>query len=148
MKLTEKEKLLLKDLKTEERLCIDKYNKGVEAANCKNLKNLFSSIVEKEQGHLNTLEKIEKGIEVEPKKASPKKQQPNLKSTVTGAKAQSDAYLCQDALTSEKQISSVYNTSVFEFAQPKLRNVLSQIQGEEQGHGLLLYNYMAQNKMY
>ena len=46
-----------------------------------------------------------------------------------------------------KYVSATYNTSVFEFAQPKLRNVLNHIQKEEQEHGLKIYQYMSANNM-
>ena len=49
MKLTEKEKLLLKDLKTAEQLCIDKYTEYSNKATDKKLKNIFSSIKSKEE---------------------------------------------------------------------------------------------------
>jgi spore coat protein CotF len=48
----------------------------------------------------------------------------------------------------EKHVSAVYNTAVFEFAQPLLRDVFASIQKEEQNHGEKLNNYMAENGMY
>ncbi|MDD3202923.1 MAG: spore coat protein, partial [Pygmaiobacter massiliensis] len=55
---------------------------------------------------------------------------------------------CADALSTEKHVSSVYDTSVFEFAQPELRNALNHIQGEEQGHGKQIYDYMSSHGLY
>jgi spore coat protein CotF len=69
----------------------------------------------------------------------------------TGASTQSkqkDSYLCTDLLSTEKHVSSVYNTAVFEFKDTNIRNVLNHIQKEEQQHGEQIYNYMAQNGMY
>lgn len=59
-----------------------------------------------------------------------------------------DAYLCRDALAMEKHMSSVYDTSVFEFTSPVLRDTLAHIQKEEQNHGETLYDYMQTNGMY
>ena len=61
---------------------------------------------------------------------------------------QADAYLCEDALGTEKHVSAVYDTSVFEFAQPQARQVLNHLQKEEQEHGQMIYAYMARNGMY
>ena len=59
-----------------------------------------------------------------------------------------DAYLCKDALSMEKHVSSVYNTGVFEFSSAVLRDALAHIQKEEQNHGEQLYNYLSCNNMY
>ena len=59
-----------------------------------------------------------------------------------------DAYLCRDALSMEKHVSSVYNTGVFEFSSPVLRDTLAHIQKEEQNHGEKLYSYLAASGMY
>ena len=61
---------------------------------------------------------------------------------------QNDAYLCSDALTTEKYVSSDYNISIFEFTENNIRDVLNHIQKEEQEHGKAIYDYMAQNGMY
>ncbi|MDP4118719.1 MAG: spore coat protein [Bacillota bacterium] len=61
---------------------------------------------------------------------------------------QKDKYLCQDALTTEKHVSSSYNTSIFEFKDTGFRDALNHIQKEEQQHGEQIYNYMSQNGMY
>ena len=42
MTLTQKEKDLLKDLKDQEKLCVDKYKKHADAASYPQIKNLFS----------------------------------------------------------------------------------------------------------
>jgi len=59
-----------------------------------------------------------------------------------------DKYLCEDALSTEKYVSSTYNTSIFEFTDTNIRNVLNHIQKEEQEHGERIYSYMPQNGMY
>ena len=61
---------------------------------------------------------------------------------------QQDSYLCTDALSTEKHVSSVYNTGIFEFKDPGIREALNHIQKEEQQHGEQIYNYMEINGMY
>ncbi len=61
---------------------------------------------------------------------------------------QKDSYLCTDLLSTEKHVSSVYNTAIFEFKDTGIRDVLNHIQKEEQRHGEQIYNYMSQNGMY
>ena len=60
----------------------------------------------------------------------------------------SDAFLCKDALAMEKHVSGLYDTSIFEFSSPVLRDTLNHIQKEEQNHGEQLYEYMSKNNMY
>lgn len=62
--------------------------------------------------------------------------------------SQRDGYLCTDALSTEKFISSTYNTAIFEFKDANIRQALNHIQKEEQEHGEKIYNYMSQNGMY
>ena len=69
-------------------------------------------------------------------------------STLGGADKAADAFLCGDALAMEKHVSSVYDTSIFEFSSPELRAALNHIQTEEQQHGEKLYAYMKCNNMY
>ena len=152
MKLTEKEKLLLKDLKTAEQLCIDKYTEYMGKATDKKLKNIFSGIKTKEEEHLKTVQKIMDGKSVSVNNGSKAKSGNNASSVkatqnLSEKDKKHNAYLCQDALSTEKYVSATYNTSVFEFAQPKLRNVLNHIQKEEQEHGLKIYQYMSANNM-
>lgn len=151
MNLTQKETELLKDLKSQEKLCIEKYNKYSEEACDGKLKSLFSQIGQVEQQHLNTLNQIggtptQAESTSQPATASP--DAPAQTSQCSGAEKQKDAFLCSDALTTEKHASSLYDTSIFEFKDPATRYTLNQIQKEEQGHGEKIYNYMSQNNMY
>ena len=59
-----------------------------------------------------------------------------------------DAFLCKDALSMEKHVSSVYDTGIFEFCSTTVRDTLAHIQKEEQNHGEKLYSYLAANNMY
>ena len=147
MKLTQKETSLLKDLKMAEEVCIEKYGRYADDAKDPCLKNLFTSILQIEQGHLNTIGKIMKGESVKPSasKKSPKTAPECTAKPVSAKDKKFDAYLCQDALAMEKHVSGVYDTSIFEFNDPTLRDVLNGIQKEEQNHGKMIYDYLSTN---
>lgn len=149
MTLTPKETSLLKDLKSQEQLCIDKYTRYTAQACDTGLKDLFSSICNTERTHLQTVTDILNGSEPH-ETASPTATTYVYtgKSACDETSRQSDAYLCRDALAMEKHVSSVYDTSIFEFTSPKLRDTLAHIQKEEQNHGEQLYSYLAANGMY
>ena len=61
MQLTPKESSLIKDLKDQEQLCIDKYQKHSSCAKDEQLKTLFTQIAAVEKTHLDTLTKLEQG---------------------------------------------------------------------------------------
>ena len=151
MTLTQKETTLLNDLKSQEQICIEKYRKYSDAAHDPTLKNLFSTLSQNEQKHLDTITQMLSGAEVKMPAAPPSATEAKLEckmSTCNETEKQNDAYLCKDALAMEKHVSSVYDTSVFEFSSPTLRDTLSHIQKEEQNHGEQLYNYLSCNNMY
>ena len=151
MTLTQKETTLLSDLKSQEQLCIEKYTKYSEMAHDPELKNLFTALTTNEQKHLDTINQILGGTEVTMPAQSPSAVDAKLTcnmSQVSESEKQQDAYLCKDALSMEKHVSSVYNTGVFEFSSPVLRDTLAHIQKEEQNHGEKLYNYLSCNNMY
>ena len=151
LQLTQKELSLLKDLKGQEKLCVEKYTKYASSALDPQLKELFTSIANVEQQHLNTLTSIEQG-------GIPQNSQGTgqaIKSTFSNTYGmgetpdkQSDCYLCSDLLADEKHVSSVYDTSIFEFREQVLRDALNSIQKEEQSHGKAIYDYMSVNNMY
>jgi spore coat protein CotF len=60
----------------------------------------------------------------------------------------SDKDLCNDILMTEKFVSGAYNTAIFEFRDPQIRNILNHIQKEEQQHGEVVFNYMEKNGLY
>ena len=150
MVLTQKESTLIKDLKGQEQLCIDKYTKHAECAHDPQLKQLFTRIAGVEREHLNTLNQIESGATPaagDSKQATVPTFTAYHTQSETPEKKQ-DCYLCTDLLTTEKHASTLYNTCVFEFTQPALRQVLNHIQTEEQQHGEQIYRYMQANSMY
>jgi spore coat protein CotF len=152
MQLTQKETSFLKDLKEQEQICVEKYGKYAADARDQQLKGLLTQIGQTEQQHLETISQIMSGTV--PTMQSGQGKQPKLNFTPTYGAGPSDqnkskdSYLCTDLLSTEKHVSSVYNTAVFEFKDTNIRNILNHIQKEEQQHGEQLYNYMAQNGMY
>lgn len=151
MTLTQKETSLLTDLKSQEQICIEKYGKYSAEACDPELKSLFSKIKATEENHLQTVNRILGGEEV--KMAAPPPTAESAKITPVASscpadKKSADAFLCKDALSMEKHVSSVYDTAIFEFSSPILRDTLNHIQKEEQNHGEELYEYMKANGMY
>lgn len=149
--LTEKETLLLKDEKSHEELCIKKYTKSINEAHDPQLKQVFTEILNHEQQHLNSINSIMSGQVPninQGQQQQQKQPQSSQNPTQSGTFDANDADLCQDALTTEKYISSTYNTTIFEFRDPQIRQVLNHIQKEEQEHGEKIYQYMASHGMY
>lgn len=148
--LSQKETTLLKDLKGQEKLCEEKYKKSAETASDPQLKQLFNDLAAVEHHHHEMLSQIENGtvptnIQAPSVNGAPFSQTYGMGSEPTKDK---DMYLCSDLLTTEKHVSSLYNTCVFEFGQHELRQVLNQIQTDEQKHGEQIYKYMQANNMY
>ena len=150
--LTQKETSLLKDMKEQEKLCVEKYTKHAKAAHDPQLQSLFNSIAAIEKHHLELLTQMETGQS--PASGAGAEEQ---KGTTTfqafypatdTPEKQQYAYLCADLLATEKHASALYNTCVFEFGQPALRKTLNQIQTDEQHHGEQLWQYMKVNGMY
>lgn len=151
MQLTQKETTLLSDLKSQEKLCVEKYTKYASSALDPQLKELFTSIANVEQQHLNTITQIENGNTAQPSQGSSQ----SVKTTFTSnygmgdtPDKQADAYLCADLLADEKHVSSLYDTCIFEFKEQAIRDTLNHIQKEEQQHGKAIYDYMSVNNMY
>lgn len=149
MQLTQKETGLLKDLKDQEQLCADKYSKHSSCASDPQLKNLFSSLAQVERTHYDTVCQMEQGTV--PQMSSSNQSKPVFTATYGGVNSpekQADMYLCSDLLASEKHVSQLYDTCIFEFKDENARNALNHIQKEEQQHGKLIYDYMQINGMY
>lgn len=149
MTLSQKEQELLKDLQTQEKLCVDKYNKHAECAVDPQLKEMFSKIAQTEQQHLNCINSIINGTV--PQNGGGNKPQPSFKAFHSFADTpdkKTDCYLCTDLLTTEKHASQLYDTCIFEFSDENARRVLNQIQTDEQNHGKMIYDYMQANSMY
>lgn len=70
------------------------------------------------------------------------KPSPNMAATNT------DKDILTDMLMTEKYVSAAYNTSIFEFSNAQVRDVLNHIQKEEQKHGEAIFMYMKNKGMY
>jgi spore coat protein CotF len=153
--LTQKEKMILQDQKNAEQVCIEKYNNYASQAQDPQLKQLFQSYASQEQQHLDTLNQILSGQvpnmmgQQQNQQQGQTTQQMGMQSSMQGAMGgQGDAMLCNDALMTEKHVSSAYNTAVFEFRDSGIRQALNHIQKEEQQHGEGIFNYMQSKGMY
>ena len=149
MDFTEKERTMLGELKSHERLCIEKYKRHSECAADSQLKSLFQGLSEEENKHLQSLEQISMGTV--PPINSAEKPLPSFSAKYKAAlspEKTADMYLCTDVLSGEKQVSHLYDTATFEFRDQNVRKFLNHIQKEEQTHGKMIYDYMAANGMY
>jgi spore coat protein CotF len=149
--LSQKETMLLNDLKNHEVLCIEKYTAYAGQAHDPQLKQLFSDLAGQEQQHLNTLNQIASGQVPNMAQQGQQQQQakPNVPPGISPAIPNpNDAVMCNDLLMAEKYVSGTYNTAIFEFRDTNVRKTLNHIQKEEQEHGEQLFNYMQQKGMY
>lgn len=150
MTLSQKECSLLKELKGQEQLCVEKYTRAADAAADGQLKGLFRDLADKEQQHFDSLTQLENGT-VPAFQANADEALPTFTPVYSMADSpdkQNDSFLCCDLLSGEKHVSSLYDTCVFEFRDDNARSFLNHIQKEEQTHGKMLYNYMSANGMY
>ena len=150
MTLTQKEIGLLKDLRGQEKLCWEKYDKYSCDACATELKNLFSEMAKTEKQHFDSINQMLQGT-VPQMPTGLQNENNKWCKNVGYADMQSrniDQFLCTDMLASEKHASSLYDVSVFEFNDPAARKALNHIQAEEQQHGEKIWAYMSQNGMY
>ena len=161
--LSNKERMLLQDEKEHEELCVNKYRQAAEKASCSNLKSLFNQLEQQEQQHLNSINQLLSGKVPstggqQNQQGSQTKQNIQMQGNILKNNInvnpqmqsynQEDKILCADLLSTEKFISSTYNTVIFEFRDENVRNVLNHIQKEEQEHGKKIYDYMYSHGMY
>ena len=140
--------MLLEDMKKQEKLCVDKYNKGAECAVGPKLQTLFKQLSQNESQHLNSITQLIGGTVPSVSGGGTSFGSSDYKNDCPTASKEQSQYLCSDALAMEKHASAVYNTGIFEMCQPEVRNVLNHIQKEEQEHGEHLFRYMSDNGMY
>ncbi|WP_371380070.1 spore coat protein [Sporomusa aerivorans] len=162
LQLSQKERQLLQDQQSHEKVCIQKYQSNAQQASDPQLKQLFQSYAQQEQQHLNTINSIlngqvpamnqgQQGQQSQQSQQSQTAQQSSSQATsatASTAASQADSMLCSDMLMTEKYVSGAYDTAIFEFADANVRQVLNHIQKEEQQHGEGIYNYMSSKGMY
>jgi len=145
----QKETSLLQDAKKAEELCVKKYNGYAGQAQDPQLKQMMTQLAQQEQHHLDSINQLLAGQLPAMGGGQQQQQQQQPQAGQQGGAANpNDATLCEDQLSTEKQISSTYNTAIFEFRDANVRQILNHIQKEEQEHGQQLFNYMASHGMY
>lgn len=159
MNFTQKERTLLEDQKKHEQICIQKYSNYANLTQCPQLKSIFQQNGQIEQEHYNTIDQLLKGQMPQMQQSSSQQSsgsqqmQMNQSSNFmpngqTQSFNASDKDLCTDMLMTEKYVSGAYNTAIFEFRDPQVRNILNHIQKEEQQHGEAIFKYMESKGMY
>lgn len=151
MILKEKESQTIRDLQTQEKLCIQKYDKYSMEAKDQELKSLFKTLKEHEQKHYDSLAQVlagtvpdcdcndSSGLDYKPKA--------NYDALTNSKDKDNDCFLATDCIASEKLVSGEYNTNVFVFGEPNVRKLLADIQIEEQNHAEMLFKYKTVNGM-
>ena len=72
----------------------------------------------------------------------------NINTNQTVGSNLSDKDICSDLLMTEKYVSGTYDTTIFEFRDTNVRDVLNHIQKEEQKHGEAIFQYMESKGLY
>lgn len=148
MNLSQKERFLLEDQKSHEETCVEKYNEYASRAEDPQLKQLFKTYAQEEQEHLNTINQLLSGQIPNMNQQGHQNQKQQNQQPNSSINSQADAMLCTDLLMTEKYVSGTYDTAIFEFRDPKIRDVLNHIQKEEQQHGEGIFKYMESKGMY
>lgn len=155
--LTQKERTLLEDQKNHEQICILKYSNYSNQAKDPELKSIFNQNKSQEETHLNSINQLLSGqlpsmgndsVQSGKNTMSGNSTSSSTSGSNLSAGIQSDKDLCTDILMTEKYVSGTYDTSIFEFKDPKIRDVLNHIQKEEQKHGEAVFQYMERKGMY
>lgn len=153
--LSQKERMLLEDQKSHEKMCVEKYTNYANQAQDSVLKQLFMTHAQEEQQHYDTINQILSGtipnMNQQGQQQSNQRQQsnlPNMGNTGAGISNSNDASMCKDLLMTEKYISGAYDTTIFECVDTSLRDTINHIQKEEQKHGEAIFNYMQSKGMY
>lgn len=151
MTLTEKEKTVLDDLRTQEKHCIDKYQKYETQAKDPVLKALFGVLSKNEQKHYDSLTQLLEGTVPSTDCNCGEGATYNPKATYSANNRSKDFdcdnFLATDCIGSEKLTSTEYNSNVFNFGDSNVRKLLADIQIEEQNHAEMLYKYKTVNGM-
>ncbi|KYH28289.1 MULTISPECIES: spore coat protein [Clostridium] len=149
MPLTNKEQTLIEDNLNAEYLCVRKYEQYAAMASDQNLKQVFTDLANREVQHVNTLKGIlsQNGVNSQNIFESYNKPQGDL-SNMQNNLGITDAQLLNDALSTEKHVSSSYNTAVLESVDPNIRKQLQHIQQEEQNHAEILFKEMQSRGWY
>ncbi|MEZ4357498.1 MAG: spore coat protein [Eubacteriales bacterium] len=147
IQLSQKEKMLLQDQKSQEEICVIKYQKYSQQAQDSQLKQLFNTLSTEEQQHLNTVNQMLQGQEPNMGQTQQQENVPQVNAQGLAGNAD-DKMLCSDLLSTEKYVSGTYDVAIFEAVNPSVRQALQHIQQDEQRHGEMIFNYMHTHGMY
>ena len=151
MVLTAKETTAIKDLQTQEKGCIAKYEKYASEAKDTELQNLFRTLQKEEQKHFQSLGQALNGEipSCDCNDSQGKEYCPcaTYKDGGNTADKEHDNFLATDCIGTEKMVSSEYNSDVFNCDNTELRKLFADIQIEEQKHAEMLYKYKQANAM-
>ncbi|WP_077368322.1 spore coat protein [Anaerosalibacter sp. Marseille-P3206] len=148
IKLSQKERMLLEDGKKQEDLCVKKYQGYAAKVQDVQLKNLLTEIAQDEQHHYDMINQMLQGMEPNMAHSGGTTTLPTDNTLQQVSGNVNDQILLEDLLSTEKYVSGFYDTTVFEAANPKVRQAVQHIQTEEQNHGEKLFNYMNSHGMY
>ncbi len=154
LNLSQKEYMLLQDQKRHEELCIQKYQAYAQQAQDPQLKQLFNTLAQQEQQHLDTVNQLLSGqvpnLQQGQSQSGNQQNQyiKNAQNAAPGKASQNDIDLCNDMLITERYISGTYDQTIFETTNSNVRQVLNHIQKEEQQHGEAITNYLQSQGMY
>ena len=149
--------MLLEDQKNHEQICIQKYTNYANQTQCPQLKQIFNNHAQIERNHLNTINQLLSGNLPQMNQQQNMGNQgtaanmgstTNMSNTQQPSATNKDSDMCTDMLMTEKYVSGAYDTAIFEFKDPQVRDVLNHIQKEEQKHGEALFKYMESKGMY
>ena len=138
MNFSEKEQATLKSLQKEEKMCAEKYSRAAECTENPALAQMFRKISGEETGHFQTVTQMLGGTVPAPKTGK----KPMTQAPAGQVSSVQDQFLLEDLLATEKYTSGAYNSSVFDFEDEQARQVLSEIEQEEQHHGKQLSDWM------
>lgn len=151
MVLTEKETTVIEDLRTQEKSCVEKYQKYSKEAKDPVLRDLFEEIHKDEQKHYDSLDQVLKGsvpgCDCNDSKGKDYAPKATYEALVNSEDKKHDCFLATDCIGTEKLVSGEYNSDVFAFAESDIRKLLADIQIEEQNHAEMLWKYKTVNGM-
>ena len=146
--LSQKERMLLEDQKSHEQICIEKYSNYANQAQDVQLKQICKTNEQIERNHLDTINQLLSGNIPQMNAQQNQKPAQNVNTTQAAVSNISDKDMCSDLLMTEKYVSGAYDTTIFEFRDTQVRDVLNHIQKEEQKHGEAIFQYMESKGMY
>lgn len=146
--LSQKERMLLEDQKSHEQICIEKYSNYANQAQDVQLKQICKANEQVERNHLDTINQLLSGNIPQMNQKQNQNTGQNMNTTQAAVSNISDKDMCSDLLMTEKYVSGTYDTTIFEFRDTQVRDVLNHIQKEEQKHGEAIFQYMESKGMY